>query len=71
MEVCDGRIAVVHEGGYSESYVPFCGQALIEQLSGIATEVADPCLEFARAQQPNAGFQAYQRELLKDQVSTL
>ena len=66
---CDGRIAVVHEGGYSESYVPFCGQALIEQLSGIATEVVDPCLEFAKAQQPNAGFQAYQRELLKAQAS--
>lgn len=67
-ECCDGRIAVIHEGGYSESYVPFCGHALIEQLAGIRTEVVDPMLEFARMQQPNAAFQAFQRELLMQQT---
>jgi acetoin utilization deacetylase AcuC-like enzyme len=61
---CSGRIAVVHEGGYSESYVPFCGHALIEQLSGINTEVMDPALEFFMAQQPNAAFKAFQHTLL-------
>lgn len=66
-EICGGRLAVVHEGGYSESYVPFCGQALIEQLSGHSTAVVDPMLEFAKSQQPNAGFQAYQRQLLVEQ----
>ena len=70
-QCCDGRIAVVHEGGYSESYVPFCGQALVEQLSGISTKVIDPCLEFARAQQPNAEFQAFQRDVLTSQASAL
>ncbi len=30
--------------GYSELYVPFCGLATIEQLSGIRTGVEDPCL---------------------------
>ncbi len=68
---CNGRVAVVHEGGYSESYVPFCGQALIEQLSGIGTEVADPILHFAQMQQPNAAFQAFQRGLLKQQAASL
>lgn len=70
-ECCNGRVAVVHEGGYSKSYVPFCGQALIEQLSGIRTEAADPILEFAKMQQPNAAFQAFQRGLLAEQASSL
>ncbi|MCS5959802.1 hypothetical protein LNP74_04060 [Klebsiella pneumoniae subsp. pneumoniae] len=30
---------MVHEGGYAESYVPFCGLAVMEALSGIRTEV--------------------------------
>ena len=67
--LCDGRLAIVHEGGYSESYVPFCGHALIEQLSGIATEVADPALDFMKAQQPNAAFQTFQRQLLAKQAA--
>ncbi len=68
---CAGRVAVVHEGGYSESYVPFCGHALIEQLSGIKTEVADPALDFFKGQQPNAPFQAFQRALLVEQARAL
>jgi acetoin utilization deacetylase AcuC-like enzyme len=69
--VCNGRIAVVHEGGYSESYVPFCGHALIEQLSGITTDVVDPILDFALLQQPNAAFQSFQRSLLEQQAASL
>ncbi|MBC6462336.1 class II histone deacetylase [Actinomadura sp. HBU206391] len=33
-EVCDGRIAMSHEGGYSPVYVPFCGLAVMEALAG-------------------------------------
>jgi hypothetical protein len=36
---CSGRMVAVHEGGYSELYVPFCGLAVIEQMSGIKTKV--------------------------------
>ena len=68
---CAGRVAVMHEGGYSESYVPFCGHALIEQLSGIKTQVTDPALDFIIAQQPNAAFQAFQRSLLVEQADAL
>lgn len=39
--LCDGRIVMVHEGGYSESYVPYCGLAVIEELSGIKTGIQD------------------------------
>ncbi|MGI9048321.1 MAG: class II histone deacetylase, partial [Rubrobacteraceae bacterium] len=43
-EICEGRIVMCHEGGYSTSYVPFCGLAVTEELSGIRTEVKDPFL---------------------------
>jgi acetoin utilization deacetylase AcuC-like enzyme len=41
-ELCADRLLVCHEGGYSEAYVPFCGHAVIEQLSGTRTPVEDP-----------------------------
>jgi acetoin utilization deacetylase AcuC-like enzyme len=41
-ELCDGRLVMSHEGGYSEMYVPYCGLAVIEQLSGIRTRIEDP-----------------------------
>ncbi|HEX4765963.1 MAG TPA: class II histone deacetylase [Lichenihabitans sp.] len=40
--LCGGRIAMSHEGGYSEGYVPFCGLAVIETLAGVRTEAVDP-----------------------------
>lgn len=40
-QLCDGRLVFVHEGGYSESYVPFCGLAVIETLSGQHSPVQD------------------------------
>ncbi len=33
-EVCGGRLLMSHEGGYSSFYVPYCGLAVIEQMSG-------------------------------------
>ncbi|MEQ5802347.1 class II histone deacetylase [Halomonas sp. H10-9-1] len=40
--VCEGRLVMVHEGGYSEGYVPLCGHAVIQTLAGSATAVPDP-----------------------------
>jgi hypothetical protein len=45
----DGRLVMVHEGGYSEFYVPLCGIAVVEALTGIRTSVADPYLDETRA----------------------
>lgn len=42
-EVCGGKFAVSHEGGYSPVYVPFCGLAVIEEMSG-APKFDDPLL---------------------------
>ncbi len=69
--LCGGKVAVVHEGGYSEAYVPFCGHSLIEQLSGIKTAVEDPMLDFVRMQQPSAAFQAFQRNELQQAAAAL
>lgn len=41
-ELCGGRILMTHEGGYSEMYVPYCGLAVLEELSGVRTNVEDP-----------------------------
>jgi acetoin utilization deacetylase AcuC-like enzyme len=41
-ELCGGRLVALHEGGYSEEYVPFCTHAIIERLSSIETDVNDP-----------------------------
>lgn len=39
---CDSRILICHEGGYSPTYVPFCGLAVLEELAGKRTPVEDP-----------------------------
>jgi acetoin utilization deacetylase AcuC-like enzyme len=41
-ELCGGRLMMCHEGGYSPVYVPWCGLAVVEELSGIRTDAADP-----------------------------
>ncbi|WP_214415263.1 class II histone deacetylase [Sphaerisporangium fuscum] len=41
-ELCEGRLVACQEGGYSSMYVPFCGLATIEEMSGVRTGVADP-----------------------------
>lgn len=62
--LCGGRLAVAHEGGYAEAYVPFCGHALIEALSGQRTKVTDPALGMLEAGQPGPEFVALQRAML-------
>ncbi|ABO59677.1 class II histone deacetylase (plasmid) [Burkholderia vietnamiensis] len=48
--LCDGRLAMFHEGGYSPTHVPYCGLAVLEELSGTKTGVRDPFLDFCLAQ---------------------
>jgi acetoin utilization deacetylase AcuC-like enzyme len=51
--VCAGKLVVEHEGGYSSAYVPFCGLAIVEELSGLSSGVEDPMLGFIAAQGGN------------------
>ena len=68
---CEGRLVVVHEGGYAEAVVPFCGLAVVEELAGIRTEVQDPCLEIFTPQQPGPRFDAFQRGLIDEMAAAL
>ena len=63
-KLCGGRLAVVHEGGYSEALIPFFGLAILEALSGQRTAVADPALEICTLQQPGAPSRAFQRDVI-------
>lgn len=42
--LCNGKILFLHEGGYSEHYVPFCGLAVIEAMLGVDEVLKDPFL---------------------------
>jgi acetoin utilization deacetylase AcuC-like enzyme len=47
-QLCGGRLVMCHEGGYSTTYVPYCGLAIVEQLSGERMGVADPWISDTR-----------------------
>lgn len=68
-QYCGGRLVAVHEGGYSEAYVPFCGLAVVEELSDTRTEVTDPAIQIALAQQPGERSCAFQRQLIDEMAS--
>jgi acetoin utilization deacetylase AcuC-like enzyme len=68
---CGGRLALVHEGGYAESVVPFCGVAIMETLVGEKSDVVDPTREMFEAWQPNARQCALQRELIDEMAAAL
>lgn len=70
-QFCAGRLVLVHEGGYSEVYVPFCGHATLEALSGSAVRAPDPLAETLRVRQPSARFDGFLRELVADMAATL
>ena len=46
-QLCGGRLVLSHEGGYSPTYVPFCGLAVVEELSGSRSEAGDPMADNA------------------------
>jgi acetoin utilization deacetylase AcuC-like enzyme len=40
--VCDGRMVLAQEGGYSEPYAPYCTLAIFESLCGKETGIEEP-----------------------------
>jgi acetoin utilization deacetylase AcuC-like enzyme len=69
--LCCGRLVIVHEGGYSETYVPFCGHAVIEALSGETSDVVDPMMDLALLWQPEERFNALQYQILDEMAGKL
>ena len=39
-EVCDGRLVLVHEGGYDATLAPFCALAIFEELTGVKANMS-------------------------------
>jgi acetoin utilization deacetylase AcuC-like enzyme len=46
--LCDERLVLCQEGGYSSAYVPYCGLAVVESLAGARTDVVDPWISDTR-----------------------
>ena len=65
-QLCSGRLMVIHEGGYSEAYVPFCGHAILETLSGTRTAVEDHEVEMFSLWQPGPRAQDFQDKWVDD-----
>ncbi|MCV6593780.1 MAG: class II histone deacetylase [Silicimonas sp.] len=70
-EICDGRLVLVHEGGYSEAYVPFCGHATVAELAGSAIDAPDPFAETLAQRQPGARFDGMVSELIGEMAAQL
>lgn len=70
-ELCDDRLLLVHEGGYSEAYVPFCGHAVIAEMASSVIDAGDPLLAAVNNRQPNARVQAFHRELIDEMAAGL
>ena len=60
---------MVHEGGYSEAYVPFCGHAIISQLANSNITAADPLAQILEARQPNLRMQAFHSTLIGEMAA--
>lgn len=70
-ELCAGRVVAIHEGGYSEAVVPFCGLAVVEELAGRRSGVDDPTLPMIEVTQPDADVIGFQRARLAEQARAL
>jgi len=58
-DICGGRLVLVHEGGYSDVHVPFCGHSVLEELSGSRISAPDPLGDTIDKRQPSADFDAF------------
>jgi len=70
-DVCAARLVLVHEGGYSEVHVPFCGHAVIEELSGSPVTAADPLGDTIDRRQPGPAFDAFVSGLIGEMAAAL
>lgn len=69
-ELCSSRLVMSHEGGYSAVYVPFCGVAVLEEMSGIRTEVTDPFAEFWEGL-PGQELEPWQSQVIDEAAAVL
>ncbi|MEM9778770.1 MAG: class II histone deacetylase [Pseudomonadota bacterium] len=70
-DLCDGRLVLAHEGGYSELHVPFCGHAVLEVLSDAPKVLPDPLSARISGQQPREEVTAFHLDLLRKMAAAL
>lgn len=70
-DICDDRLMMAHEGGYSEVYVPFCGHNVLQEMSGSPVTAADPYGEVFALRQPSPAFDGFVEQLLADMAAAL
>jgi acetoin utilization deacetylase AcuC-like enzyme len=63
-KLCAGRLVLCHEGGYHKTSVPFFARAVIEQLAGIRSGIADPFLPMIE-KYPFQELQPHQDQVLR------
>lgn len=68
MEYSNNKLVAVHEGGYSELYVPFCGHAMLEQMSESSTQIDDPMADRLNGQQPSKKVDQFHSDCVTDLV---
>ena len=62
---------MVHEGGYSEAYVPFCGHAVIQEMARSEIAAPDPMAAVVAARQPSARMDGFVSGLIAEMAETL
>jgi acetoin utilization deacetylase AcuC-like enzyme len=65
-EVCEGRIVMLQEGGYSAAYVPYCTAAAIEPLLGVDLGIVDPNAGTAEVDRSQTVFMRETQDALID-----
>ena len=56
---------LANEGGYSLSYVPYCGLVVLEELMGFRTSIVDPNLA-KRDNLPGKDLAAHQDKVINE-----
>lgn len=70
-DLCNGRLMMAHEGGYSEVYVPFCGHNVLQEMSDSDITAPDPFGDVFPLRQPNAAFDRFLDGLLDEMIGAL
>lgn len=65
-DLCNDRLLLVHEGGYSEVYVPFCGHHVLQEMSGSSITAEDPLKDVFHARQPSERLERMHAAFLDD-----
>lgn len=62
--LCNSRLVMAHEGGYSEVHVPFCGHSVLQEMSGSEIDAGDALGVRISGQQSNEQMQKIYIDLI-------